>query len=174
MITTAIRGSTTPIVVAVHAISPGAQISATDVKLVEWPVEYAPPEAFNTLAEVVGRRMVSRVSEGVPLTNDGFTIAAIRDDTTAEVLVPVRTRDTAMLTLLHPGALVTLVGVAPEGYAETLATQVRVVSLPDSIEEDAIMGGSIDSGALIVIACRRADAITIAGAAGMTITIIIE
>ncbi|MDR0436467.1 MAG: SAF domain-containing protein [Propionibacteriaceae bacterium] len=170
-IATALRGPTAFVVVAVGDIAPGTQVSGTDVALARWPAELIPPDAITSLDAALGRTTVGRVSTGVPLTTALFTTAAIRGDTGVEVLVPVRIRDPAMLGLLNPGALVTLVGVAPEGYAETLAAGVRVAALPDS-GSGGVMGDN--SSALIIVACRRMEAIAIAAAAGMTITVIVE
>lgn len=172
VITNAIRGPSTPVVVAKIDIAPGVQVSGAEVALVKWPSELVPPDALTTLEAAVGNITVSRVAAGVPLTASSFTAAAIRDDAAAEVLVPVRIRDPEMLQLLHPGTLVTLVGVAPEGYAETLATRVRVAALPNG-DNSGILGSS-NTSALLIVACNRSAATAIAAAAEMTIVVIVE
>jgi hypothetical protein len=159
------------VVVSTHAIPANQQVSSGDVKVVRIPADAVPKGALTSTAEALGRRVVHGISEGAVLGADAFSSATLVSQADGEVLVPVHLADEAAMTLLRVGSNITIVGSSYDGYVTTLASSVRVALLPGESSGGLVSTGS---GAVILVACPRNVALTLAGAGDQRLNIIIE
>src|SRR4051812_38284545 len=58
------KAKTTKIVVAKHALDPGNQLTADDLKVVAYPTEFVTDKNFTDTEKLIGRTIVSSVAEG--------------------------------------------------------------------------------------------------------------
>jgi hypothetical protein len=159
------------VVVAASSLQANQQVSSGDVKLVRIPAEAVPKDALTSTDAAIGRRVVHGVSEGSVLGGDAFASSTLVAAGIDEVLVPIRLADEGIVALLNVGSRITIVGSNYDAHATILASSVRVALLPTG-SSSALTGAS--SGALILVACSKSVAITLAGAGDQRLNIIIE
>jgi pilus assembly protein CpaB len=64
---TTINMPTQPVVVAATDLDIGAEIAATDVKVIAWPKDSAPAQAISDVKDVVGRGVISPMIQNEPI-----------------------------------------------------------------------------------------------------------
>ena len=158
---------------------PAPTSSASDVRLVAWPSALVPPGALTSLEAAAGRTLSSAVGEGEALTALRFVGPALATTlrTDGRVAAPVRLADAEAALLLRPGDRVDLVaasaggadpidGSAGSAYARVVAVAAVVITSPSSEGGSSLItGSSTASGALVVVAVTRTEALTLAEAA---------
>lgn len=141
--------ASTRVVVAAHDLASGHTIGDGDLRSVAYPPELVPETALASVGEAVGRIVGSSVSAGTPITAS-TTVSTTITPGPGELLVAFRVSDAAVLRLVQVGDRVTVVSAGQDGQVVTLATKVRVATVPQA-GAAATLGGS-DESALLVIA----------------------
>lgn len=160
--------ATTDVVRARSDLVGGAVLTADDLETVALPSDGLPDGASADLDALVGLRLAAPVPRHQVLTPVALTGPAAVGP--GHVLAPVRLADADVAGLLRPGDLVDVLGVSAEGgRSSTVASRVRVVTVPVRSEDDQ----ATSAGALVVLDVPDTDvgALTRAAAGGsLTIT----
>ncbi len=168
--------ATDPVVVAAHALAPGATLNEGDVRLAAWPTALVPADAIRSIAETSGRVLAGAVGEGEALTGLRLVGPALTAAIAGagRVAAPVRLADAATARLLRPGDRVDVVaaqagtadpisgGTAPPG-ARVVAAAALVITVAPDTQPNALIG-STSGGALVVLALSRTEALAVAEA----------
>ena len=148
------------VLTAARDLPGGTTLTARDLRRVEFASGTAPA---GLAAHPVGRTLAAPVREGEPLTDVRLVGPPLAAAYPGDVTMPVRLPDAGMAALLRVGDTIDLVAADPQGEAAALAAgDVRVVALPDAVEEDTT--GSLP-GRLVVVAVPHADVARLAQAA---------
>jgi len=169
-------GSPVPMVVAAHDLVRGTILTQAALQLRDMPSSFAPPGAFRSIEETVGRTLVSDLAEGEAVTQtrvgaEGGPVAAQVPAGLRAFIVP-----SGMPTgSVRPGdrvdVLATFGGQHP--YTETAATGLEVLSVIES-GDDAFAASGADAGPTLVLLVTRDAAEHLAYAkafADLTITV---
>lgn len=179
--------ATVPVVAAAAAMPVGHLIAAGDLKIVDWPEQHQPADGFADPQEAVGRITATAIDPGEALGPNRVmspgVLGGLAGSAESDVVaVGVRLADPGEARLLRPGDMIDLLaarGVGPTDgeheasartSAETVAKAVRVLAIPRPDDEggDGVLGGrssgSLDGGALIVLAVDESTSRRIAAA----------
>lgn len=155
------------VVVAARDLTPGTELGAAELVLRELPTQTVPDGAARTTAAVLGRTLAAPVRRGEPLTDvrlAGRDLArAVSADPDA-TSVPVRLPDPGVAALLHPGAVVDVVGLGErQDEPVVLARRARVLAVLEPADDAA--GAGAAQGRLVLVALDAAAATRVAAAA---------
>lgn len=152
-------GVSVPTVVAVADVSPGAVVSSTDVRVVDWPAESRPAPAASSPDDLVGRIAVGPILTGEPLTRQRVVAPSALGF--GEVAVALPPDPLTSSGLVRPGDSVSLVGQSQAG-PRTLATAARVltldpehgavVAIPSAAAPSVAQAAATDSIAMVLLA----------------------
>jgi pilus assembly protein CpaB len=169
-----------PVVVAAHDLSPGAALTASDLRLEQWPSAIRPSGAPAQLAAVVGRQVAGAVRSGEAMTSTRLVDGAITAGLPAGmVAAPVQLADAAAAGFVQPGQRVDLLAGAPSANsatavendsssrapARTVAEGVRVLAVTPS----GSTAGTDNTR--LVVAVDRATALRLAAVAEGTLLV---
>ncbi|WP_394276686.1 SAF domain-containing protein [Luteococcus sp.] len=138
--------ATVDVLVAARALPAGSSLAAGDLRLAHYPPALVPDGALDDPGRLTGRVLASPVDAGLPLTEQSV-VEAGQATRNGELLVPFRVQDPQVLAMVRVGDRVTVVSPGEDGQAVTLASRVRVASVPP-----AGGGGGSDQGLLVVSA----------------------
>ncbi|HEU0087301.1 MAG TPA: SAF domain-containing protein [Pseudonocardiaceae bacterium] len=159
-----------PVVVAARDLAPGTVLGAGEVLLRELPATAVPVGAAQVTAAVQGRTLAAPVRRGEPLTDLRLTGSALARAVSADpaaVSVPLRLPDPDIAALLHPGAVVDVVTLGPQGQPVVLASGARVLAVLEAATDTVAKEGrlvlvALDStGATRVAAASLAHSVTV-------------
>jgi pilus assembly protein CpaB len=155
------------VVAAAKDLPAGAVLADADLATVGLPAGAVPDGAVLSGASARGRVLAGPVRRGEPVTDVRLVGAALvgsLDD--GLVATPVRLADAGIASFLRSGdrvdVLAAATGETGPAAAGTVATGVRVLAVPAL--DDTSVGGSLDGGALVVLATTRATAALLARA----------
>jgi pilus assembly protein CpaB len=178
--------TTVTVLAAAQDLPGGHTLAAADVRSTLLPPDAAPPAALPGDADVTGRVLAGPVTAGEPLTDVRFVGPSLVAGYGADVVaVPVRIADATAATLVRPGDLVDVLAASsspldlgaevasaagPEP-AVVVASAVRVIAVlggaPTGTDSGLLAGGppgSLEPGALVLLAASPAVAARLAGA----------
>lgn len=138
--------ATVDVLVAARALPAGSSLAAGDLRLARYPPALVPDGALDDPGRLTGRVLASPVDAGLPLTEQSV-VEAGQATRNGELLVPFRVQDPQVLAMVRVGDRVTVVSPGEDGQAVTLASRVRVASVPPTGG-----GGGSDQGLLVVSA----------------------
>lgn len=153
------------VVVAAHDLTPGAELTAEDVRLEARSAPTIPDGSQSDVSAVVGSTLAGPARRGEVLTDVrllGRRLAESAAGPDARI-VPVHPADTALTDLVRPGDVVDVVAAA-EGSAQAnphvVATDAIVVSVSAQQKTQ-----SATSDRVVLVALPAASANAVAGAA---------
>lgn len=151
------------VTVAARDLPSGTVLDANDVRRAEFAPGSVPAGLDDDPA---GRTLAAPLRAGEPVTDVRLVGPALTDGYPGLVALPVRLPDAGMAGLLRVGDRVDLISADPQGGdAEVVATDVPVLSLPDTPAET---GASGLTGRLVVIGAEPGDVARIADASVRT------
>ncbi len=163
---------TTTVLVAAHDLSPGASLTASDVRPQPLPAALVPAGAVTALSDVDGRVLAGAARRGEPITDVrllGAELTRLLAPDNGSATVPVRLADPDVAELLAPGSTVDVVSVAERGDRPTvLAERATVLAVLDDRAGGGIgQAGRRQQGRLVVVVLPR-DAATQVAAASLS------
>jgi len=137
--------ATVDVVVAQRDLPAGATIRDADVRLAAFPTNLQPAGTLHRLVEVTGRRLISPVRRGEPLTDVRFGGGA--HPAPGLVAVPIHVADGAVTKLFSPGMSVDVLAADPDAPLGTpavvVATDVDVLAVPSNGSDPAGDGSAL-------------------------------
>lgn len=144
---------TVEVVRAAARLDGGAVLGARDLVLDRVPVSAVPEDFFEHLDLAVGQKLTAPIPKGQVLTQLSV-ISAGRNVRSGQVVAPLRLADGDLAALLKVGDAVDVVAADGEAAkAAVVARGVRVVGLPQPLE-DSSLGGSANSSTGALVAGR--------------------
>jgi len=160
-------GPNRSVLIAARDLSPGALLSAEDVRRASLPVAAVPSGALSDPAQATGRTVTGAVRKGELLTDVRLIGPALLVATAGAgaVATPVRLADPDATALLRAGDVVDVLAAptaesAAGQPAQVVAAGVPVLAVPAESQESALV-----DGALIVVATTAPVAARLATAA---------
>jgi pilus assembly protein CpaB len=124
------------VVAAVRPVAAGAMLGAGDLAPVRVPAGGAQPGALTAVDEALGRRLAGPMLPGETLTRSRLVPSSVAEGLpSGTVAVHLIAADPAVLGLLRPGHLVTLV---PSSGGRPLARGATVLSTDPAVEADGL------------------------------------
>lgn len=173
------------VLVAARDLSGGGTLAAGDVRVATFRARDVPDGVLAPDTDVTGRVLAAPARAGEPITDVRLVGAGLLAGYADEGLVaaPVRLADDGSVRLLRPGdrvdvlaaqaADVTPDGVVTSGQARTVASAVRVITIPKDSEHGLL--GASGGGALVVLAVTPDQAAELAGAeAGSRLSVVLR
>jgi Flp pilus assembly protein CpaB len=155
----------TPIVVARADLAPGAELTAQDLTLTDFPPALVPDKAFTSITEATGRHTSAGLSKGSPLTQSTVLDQQALPKDSRDLLMPIRLADDASAALLQPGQRIRLFSSLPDGGSEVVVESVTIARLVDKPD-----GIAAESGQLVSVILSAEDAGRVAEFAGLPIS----
>lgn len=155
----------TPVVVARVDLAPGAELTAHDLTLTDYPPDLVPDKAVTSIAEASGRHTSAGLSKGSPLTEPIVLDQQALPKGSHDLLMPIRLADDASAALLQPGQKIRLFSSLPDGGSEVVVDTVTIARLVDKPE-----GIGAESGQLVSVILTAEDAGRVAEFAGLPIS----
>lgn len=151
------RGDTTRVVVAARTIDGGRTIGARDLTTLELPRAAVPEGAITDAGEALGRAVLLQVPARAALTASAL---AGSESLVApgRVALPLTLAESAPVALVGPGDRIDVLGPGPSGVVEVLASEVRVIAIPEL--DTGLLGGG--APVLLVDVDRRQAAVLVA------------
>jgi Flp pilus assembly protein CpaB len=153
------------VVVASHDLTPGAELTADDLRLETRSAPTIPDGAQSDIDAVVGSTLAGPARRGEVLTDArllGRRLAESAAGPDARI-VPVHPADNALIDLVRPGDVVDIVAAAEGSTQATphvVATDAIVVSVSAKLKAQ-----SSNSERVVLVALPASSAIAVAGAA---------
>jgi pilus assembly protein CpaB len=146
-------GSPVPMVVAAHDLVRGTVLTQAAVQLRDVPSAFAPPGAFRSTEEAVGRTLVSDLAQGEAVTRTrvgaaGGPVAAQVPAGFRAFIVPSRMPSGSVRPGDRVDVLATFGGQRP--HTETAATGLEVLSVLEP-SEDAFAASGAEAGPTLVL-----------------------
>lgn len=151
--------ASTPVLLAARAVSAGAVLDATDVRVAAVPTAAAQPGALATVADAVGRRVGAALAPGEALTSTRLVPRSPTDGLPrGRVALHVVAADPASVDLLAPGDPAR---VYPAAGGAPLAVAARVLSTdPPPGRTDTLGVAPLpDRGVVVSLTASEADAV---------------
>jgi Flp pilus assembly protein CpaB len=165
-------GERAPVLVAAHDLSPGAALSADDLRLEKRLIPTIPDGAQSEIDTVVGSTLAGPARRGEVLTDVrllGRRLAESAAGPGARI-VPVHPVDSALTDLVRPGDVVDVVAASqtsPPSAPRVIATDAIVVLVSAKQKAQAATNDRV-----VLVALPAASANAVAGAAlGQTVTL---
>jgi len=163
---------TTTVLVAAHDLSPGATLTADDVRPQPMPAGLVPAGAATEVSDVDGRVLAGAARRGEPITDVrllGAELTRLLAPDDGSATVPVRLSDPDVADLLAPGSTVDVVSVAERGgRPNVLAERATVLAVLDDEATGIGRTGRRQQGRLVVVLLPR-DAATQVAAASLSL-----
>ena len=157
------NSNTSPVLVTVHELPPGATLHDTDVAMRHWPRDLVPSGALSSPAEVDGKILAGAASTGEPLTVlqlAGPELARQTSGRPDSASVPIRLTDADVAGLLGPGQIVDVVTVGEHnGQPTVLASAAKVLTVLPSSGKTAA-----GKGRIVLVVVPRSAAVKLAAA----------
>jgi len=152
------RAAEASVVVVTHDLAAGHPIVRSDLAVRAVGAATLPDGTLTRVDEAVGTTLNASVRRGEILTDVRLS-GGVGDRLAAgEVAAPVRLADGGLGSVLEVGQRVDIVATSPEGSSRTVASGVRVISVPATEAIDPM------SGVLVVFAVPTAVAADVVGA----------
>ncbi|CAN3130556.1 SAF domain-containing protein [Mycobacterium sp. smrl_JER01] len=159
------RADQSDVVVTVHDLAPGSEITAADVRVQTRPQPVVPDGAYADVDEVVGATLAGPARRGEVLTDVRLLSPRLAESAAGPDarMVPITLADAALTDLIRPGDIVDIVSDPGDetGDARLIATDAVVVLISPAHNG---IGGRGD-GRVILVALPATAARTVAGAA---------
>jgi pilus assembly protein CpaB len=164
-----------PVVVAGRDLTRGSVIDEDAVRLARIPAAYAPPGAFGTLEDVVGRTLATDLSEGEAVTrtrvggSGGPVASLVASGLRAFVVGSGLPSD-----VLEPGDRVDVIATfgGPRPYTDTVSSGLEILSVVEQDEETFQAGGATGPSLVLLVSPETAEQLAHASAFGqITVTI---
>lgn len=155
----------TAVVVARSDLAPGAELTAQDLTLTDFPPDLVPDKAFTAVEEAKGRHTSAGLSKGSPLTESMVLDQQALPKGSRDLLMPIRLADDASAALLQPGQQIRLFSSLPDGGSEVVVEKVTIARLVDKPD-----GIAAESGQLVSVILNAEDAGRVAEFAGLPIS----
>ena len=156
------HGDYTEVAVATHDLSPGAALTATDVRLERRSTATVPDGAQHDVAPMIGATLTAPARRGEVITDVrllGSRLAETAAGPDARI-VPVKLNDTALLDLIRPGDVVDVLTVTADqddkGPARPVVVAAGAVVVLVS-EKARGAGVGSDRVALVALPARPAN-----------------
>lgn len=155
------EGDMKEVVVAVSDVEPGTEITDSMVAIGKVPSVYVPADAVTDPSEVVGKTAAAELTEGIPVGStevSGYDWTGVLGTSVEEGKVAVSVSLDAqggLSPLLHAGERVDVIGCLNGSSAETIADNVRVLSISDETS-----GGATSSTITLEVSPESAGRIT--------------
>lgn len=153
-----------PVLVAARGLPAGHPLVAGDVRVARWPAGQRPVSARASPRDVIGRRLAAPIAAGEAVTG---TRLVGRDLATGlgpgRVAVSVPLDEVHSIDLVHVGDRVDVFETprTDNGFDPPTAVSRRVTEVADGVLVLAVLPGSDEAGAAIVVAADRSTAIRI-------------
>lgn len=170
------------VLAASRALPPGHLLVAADVRVVDWPAQWLPPDAFAAADDATGRVLAAALHAGEPISEVRLVGPGLATALGPGLrAVPVRLTDVGVSELLQPGDRIDLYavdtridrpgttpGTAPGGSAgdvpaapagTLVAADLLVVALSRTVD------GPIAEGSIVVLAVPLDTVAALVGAA---------
>lgn len=156
------HGEYTEIAVATHDLSPGAALTAADVRLERRSTATLPDGAQREVAQVIGATLTAPARRGEILTDVRLLGSRLTESTAGPDarIVPIKLSDTALLDLIRPGDVVDVLTVTADQDDKQPARPVVVASgaVVVLVSEKARGAGvGSDRVALVALPARSAN-----------------
>ena len=138
---------TVPVLVAAADLGAGHRLTADDLRLARYPPALVPTGAASTPDGLLGRILVGSSPRGTPLGPHSVVDASGLPQ--GRLLVPVRVDDAAVMSLLHVGDLITVIGSDDTGTPVVLARRVRIAAVPATADQGPLAGS--EAGGVVVV-----------------------
>ncbi len=158
-------GERAPVLVAAHDLSPGARLSATDVRVEHQPAVGLPDGAQSDLTRLAGATVAGPVRRGEILTDVRLLNSRLAKTTAGPDarLVPVQLGDNAVLDVIRGGDVVDILAAPdsdPDARPRVIATAAVVV-----LVSDRPTAATAADDRVVLVALPAAAANAVAGAA---------
>ncbi|MDA2894236.1 SAF domain-containing protein [Mycolicibacterium sp. BiH015] len=155
----------TEVVVAVRDLSPGAELTASDVRMESRSLPTVPDGARTDVASVVGTTLAGPARRGEVLTDvrllgPRLTESAAGPDAR---IVPIPLADAALTDLVRPGDVVDIVAAPADDAAEARLVAANGIVVLVSAKESGV--GARSGGRVVLVALPAAAAKAVAGIA---------
>lgn len=163
---------TLPVLVAATDLSPGTVLTASDLRVVDYPRDLVPPGAHSQPSQVTGQSVMAAVPEGSVVTQAHLSssIWGLTDD---EVAIPVRISDPGVSQLLTAGMHLTLVRATGDG-ASVLTTRARLLVQVTAAASDGFFGGEATPSLLLLAAPRESTNLILDASAAGVLTVALD
>lgn len=138
------------VVVATHALRPGAVLKAADLRAARWPAANVPAGTVARLSDAIGQPIGAAMARGEPVTASRLLNSAIsRCLTAGQVALAVTLASGEQAAIVQPGATISLYATAdsaqliegspvrgpPMAGSRALASAVRVLAVLPGTDE---------------------------------------
>lgn len=170
------RADRRDVVVTTRDLSPGAELTADDVRLENLSAAHVPEGSQSDVGKVVGATLAGPARRGEVLTDVrllGPRLAESAAGPDARI-VPLSLADAALVDLVRPGDVVDIVAAPASSDAETDARLIATGAVVVLVSAKQTGTASASSGRVVLVALPAAAAKTVAGAAlvqAVTLTI---
>lgn len=147
---------TVPVLVAAADLPAGQRLSAADLRVAQYPPTLVPSGAASTPDDLIATVLVGATPRGTPLGQYSIVDASRLPE--GRLLVPVRVDDTAVMSLLRVGDLITVIGSDDAGTPVVLARRVRIAAVPGTADEGPL-GSAGTAGGVVVVDVDEATAV---------------
>jgi pilus assembly protein CpaB len=148
------------VVVAAKPLPAGTRVESDAVKLVQWPTDAKPGSGFDSIEAVVGRGLISAVSENEPLTET--KLAPTDAGAGLPLLIPTGMRAMSVKVdevvgvagFVVPGTRVdvlAIMGRAEESSARTVVSNVEILTAGEHFERNEGDGKPIRSSVVTLL-----------------------
>lgn len=139
---------TVPVLVAAADLHAGQRLDADDLRVADYPAALVPHGAAHSTDDLLGQVLVGDSPRGTPLGAHSIVDASRLPE--GRMLVPVRVDDAAVMSLLHVGDVITVIGSDDSGTPMVLARRVRIAAVPSTSEEGPL-GAAGGTGGVVVV-----------------------
>jgi Flp pilus assembly protein CpaB len=122
------------VVLTAHSLPAGTVLTHADLKLVQWPASWVPPDALASTGAALGHRIGAAMSAREPLTANRMLDGSITGSLKAgQVAVSITLPDLGQAAILSAGAVIDLwaandAGVIADGQRVSRGTPGRVIA----------------------------------------------
>lgn len=156
------HGDQSDIVVAAHDLSPGIELTTTDIKVERRLAATIPEGAATTVDKVVGSTLAGPARRGEVLTDVrllGPRLAQLSAGPDARI-VPLHLSDTALFDLVRPGDVVDVLAAADDDIGPRVVATDAVVVLVSEKHK----GAGVNNDRVVLVALPAHAANDVAGA----------
>lgn len=162
------------VLVTTAEVSAGAVVTDGDVSRVQMPEAAIPDQVVSEPEDAIGRMAIAALPRNAIITTASVFTPGDLKASPGKAIMPIHLQDAGLRGLLTVGSHVDLIGFSSStGAAEVLASNVRIVAIPEAEASGTLDTGS-DDGLLVVVEVPpdTASALTTASAASSLSVII--
>ena len=141
------QAASVAVLVAATDLGAGHRLTAGDLEVARYPPELVPTGVTSTPETLLGRVLIGPSPRGTPLGAQSVVDASRLPR--GRMLVPVRVDDPAVMSLLHAGDLITVIGTDDVGTPVVLARRVRIAAVPGAADPGPL--GDAGTGGVVVV-----------------------